>query len=786
MPLLTEADTCRRYVLPKLYAAGWTDEQISEQKSFTDGRIVVAGTKVKRRPQKRADYLLRYRRDFPIAVVEAKAIYSNPGDGLQQAKEYAQILGLKFAYATNGRGIVEHDFLTGREADLDGFPSADQLWGRLRLGEGIDEKEAERVLAPYYHLSGKSPRYYQEIAINRAVQALLQGKRRVLLTLATGTGKTVIAFQICYKLWSSRWNRSGEHRRPRILYLADRNVLVDDPKDKIFAPFGDARWKISGEAVKSREMYFATYQAIARDEARPGLYREFPPDFFDLVIVDECHRGSARDESNWREILDYFQPAFQIGMTATPLRQDNKDTYAYFGNPLYTYSLKQGIEDGFLAPYRVHRVVSTVDAAGWRPSKGEIDRYGREVPDGEYLTKDFERLVSLRMRTQAIARNLTEFLKKTDLFGKTIVFCVDQEHAEEMRKAINNCSTEIVKDHPDYVVRVVSDEGQIGRGFLDRFMDVETLVPTVVTTSQMLTTGVDVPTCRNVVLARVINSMTDFKQIIGRGTRVRDDYNKLYFNILDYTGSATRLFADPDFDGEPALITEEEMNEKGEQVEVKVVEAEKPEEPEDVEFNEHIDREQDEGPPKKYYVDNGSVEIAAHLVYELDGNGKQLRVVKFTDYTAEKVRSMCPSAATLRSKWSKAEERAEIIQALEDRGISFEELVKSANQPDADPFDLLCHVAFNAPLRTRRERAEILRKEKKNFFDQYGEKARGVLAEMLDKYVEYGSAQFQIPEILKVPPISERGTVPQIAAFFGGADKMRAAVNQMQALLYAS
>jgi type I restriction enzyme, R subunit len=570
------------------------------------------------------------------------------------------------------------------------------------------------------------------------------------------------------------------------LYLADRNVLVDDPKDKIFAPFGDARWKISGEAVKSREMYFATYQAIARDEARPGLYREFPPDFFDLVIVDECHRGSTRDESNWREILDYFQPAFQIGMTATPLRQDNKDTYAYFGNPLYTYSLKQGIEDGFLAPYRVHRVVSTVDAAGWRPSKGELDRYGREIPDGEYLTKDFERLVSLRVRTQAIARNLTEFLKKTDLFGKTIVFCVDQEHAEEMRKAVNNCSTEIVKDHPDYVVRVVSDEGQIGRGFLDRFMDVETLVPTVVTTSQMLTTGVDVPTCRNVVLAGVINSMTDFKQIIGRGTRVRDDYNKLYFNILDYTGSATRLFADPDFDGEPALITEEEMNEKGEQVEVKVVEAEKPEEPEDVEFNEHIDREQDEGPPKKYYVDSGSVEIAAHLVYELDGNGKQLRVVKFTDYTAEKVRSMCPSAATLRSKWSKPEERTEIIQALEDRGISFEELVKSANQPDADPFDLLCHVAFNAPLRTRRERAEMLRKEKKDFFDQYGEKARGVLAEMLDKYVEYGTAQFQIPEILKVPPISERGTVPQIAAFFGGADKMRAAVSQMQALLYAS
>ena len=356
-----------------------------------------------------------------------------------------------------------------------------------------------------------------------------------------------------------------------------------------------------------------------------------------------------------------------------------------------------------------------------------------------------------------------------------------------MRKAINNCSTEIVKDHPDYVVRVVSDEGQIGRGYLDRFMDVETLVPTVVTTSQMLTTGVDVPTCRNIVLARVINSMTDFKQIIGRGTRVRDDYGKLFFNILDYTGSANQRFADPEFDGEPALITEEEMDASGNEVKVKIVEPEKPEELEDVEFNEHIDRETDnEGPPKKYYVDNGSVEITTHLVYELDGNGKQLRVVKFTDYTAEKVRSMYPSATELRSRWSKSEERAEIIQALEDRGISFEELVKAANQPDADPFDLLCNVAFNAPLRTRRERAEMLRKEKQDFFDKYGPEARQVLAEMLDKYIEYGTAQFQIPEILKVPPISERGTVPQIAALFGGADNMRAAVNEMQALLYAS
>ena len=786
MPSLTEADTCRKYVLPKLYAAGWTDDQISEQKTFTDGRIVLTGDKIKRRPQKRADYLLRYRKDFAVAVVEAKSIYERPGDGLQQAKEYAQILGLKFAYATNGKGIVEHDFLTGRDNDLGSFPSADDLWGRLRAAEAIDDKVAEQLLAPYYHLSGKSPRYYQEIAINRAVQSILQGKRRVLLTLATGTGKTVIAFQVCYKLWNSRWNRKGEHRRPRILYLTDRNVLVDDPKDKIFTPFGDARWKIEGgKAVKSREMYFATYQAIARDEHRPGLYREFPKDFFDLIIIDECHRGSARDESNWHEILEYFDPAFQLGMTATPLRQDNRDTYQYFGNPLYTYSLKQGIEDGFLAPYRVHRIVSTVDAAGWRPTKGELDRYGREIPDGEYGTRDFDRLVALRARTEAIARNLSDFLKNTDRFGKTIIFCVDQEHAEEMRKALNNCNTDISKEHADYVVRVVSDEGDIGRGYLDRFMDVETLVPTLVTTSQMLTTGVDVPTCKNIVLVRVINSMTDFKQIIGRGTRVREDYGKLYFNILDYTGSATRLFADPDFDGEPALIVEEQMDESGKEVETKVVEEEKvPEEKEDRPI---IDwTEKPEVPTRKFYVDKGSVEIAAHMVYELDANGKQLRVVKFTDYTAEKVRSMYPSAVDLRSKWSDAEQRETIIQGLDERGVSLEKLAEVAGQPDADAFDLLCHVAFNAPLRTRRQRAELLRKDKKDFFEQYGPDARAVLDAMLDKYVDYGEGQFQIPTILKLPPISERGTVPQIITYFGGAEKLRAAVQQMQSLLYAS
>src|SRR5215469_16954274 len=566
MPVLTEADTCRKYVLPKLYASGWTDDHINEQRTFTDGRIVVAGNRTIRRPQKRVDYLLRYRPDFAIAVVEAKPSYKNIGDGLQQAKEYAQILGLKFAYSTNGHGIVEHDFTTGRDNDLESFPSPDELWQRLEAAEKIPKQVVERFLTPYYHLSGKTPRYYQEIAINRAVQAILQGKPRVLLTLATGTGKTVVAFQICWKLWNSRWNRTGEYRRPRVLYLADRNVLVDDPKDKIFSPFGDARWKIEGEANKGREMYFATYQAIAKDERRPGLYREYRPDFFDLIIIDECHRGSANDESNWRDILKHFEPAYQLGMTATPLRHDNRDTYLYFGNPLYTYSLRQGIDDGFLAPYRVHRIVTTADATGWRPTPGQLDRYGREIPDELYGTPEFERIIALKARTEAIARNLTEFMKKTDRFAKTIVFCVDQEHADEMRKQLNNLNSDLVQQYPDYVVRVVSDEGDIGRGHLSRFMELETSTPTIVTTSQMLTTGVDVQTCKNVALVRTITSMTEFKQIIGRGTRVRDDYGKMFFNILDYTGSATRLFADKDFDGDPALITESQMDTTGETV----------------------------------------------------------------------------------------------------------------------------------------------------------------------------------------------------------------------------
>jgi type I restriction enzyme R subunit len=787
--MINEADTCRKYVLPKLIAAGWDNDprSFTEQKTFTDGRIVLVGEKIRRRPQKRADYLLRYTRDFVIAVVEAKAAYKSISDGLQQAKEYAAILDLKLAYATNGHGIVEFDFFTGQERHLETFPAPDELWKRLCRGEKLkDATAADRLLTPYNHLSGKTPRYYQDIAINRTVQAILQNKPRILLTMATGTGKTVVAFQICWKLWQARWNRTGEYRRPKILYLADRNILIDDPKDKIFTPFGDARWKIeNGEVNKGREMYFAIYQAIAKDERRPGLYKEYARNFFDLIIVDECHRGSARDESNWREILDYFEPAYQLGMTATPLREDNRDTYAYFGNPIYTYSLRQGIDDGFLAPYRVHRVVSAWDAAGWRPSQGDLDRYGRAIPDDEYHTKDFERVVALRARTQAIARHLTDFMKKTDRFAKTIVFCVDQDHASEMREALNNLNTDLTRQYADYVCRVTSEEGDIGRGHLGRFQEPETTTPVILTTSQLLTTGIDAPTCKNIVLARVVNSMTEFKQMIGRGTRVRDDYGKLYFNILDYTGSATRLFADPDFDGDPVLITEEQVNEAGETV-PKTYEIVKEQPVMAEEHGQFQISDDTEGERRKYYFDGGQVEIVAHIVHELDTDGKLLRVVRFTEYAADKVRTLYPSAPELREQWADPEKRSEIIRRLEERGIDFDNLATAANQPEADPFDLLCHVAFNAPLRTRRERADRLKKEKKDFFDQYGHEAKAILNDLLEKYAEHGTAQFVLPDVLHVPPISERGNIVEIAGLFGGPDQLRQAVTQLQTLLYAA
>ena len=788
----TEADTCRRFIVPKLQGAGWDEAPcaINEQRTFTDGRVLFVGGQPRRGKRKRADYILRYRPDYPIAVIEAKAEYRSAKDGVQQARDYAEVLGLRFAYASNGREIIEIDLTAGTEIERLDFPTPAELWNRQQADLSLpSDSAAATLLTPGYPDAERPLRYYQEIAVNRALEAITAGDRRVLLNLCTGAGKTAVAFQTCWRLWSAGWNKRGDHRKPKILFLADRNVLVDDPMAKTFAPFGDARFKLEGGNVShGRDIYFAIYQAIARDERRPGLYKEFARDFFDLIIIDECHRGSARDDSTWREILEWFEPAYQLGMTATPLREETRDTYAYFGSPLYTYSLAQGIEDGFLAPYRVHRIVTDLDAVGWRPTVGELDRFGRPVPDEEYQTRDFERVVALRARTEAIARHLTDFLKNTDRFAKTIVFCVDQDHASEMRQALINLNSDLVAKHSDYVARVTADEGDIGKGKLSRFQDLETETPVILTTSQLLTTGVDAPTCKNVVLARVVGSMAEFKQIIGRGTRLREDYGKLWFNILDYTGTATEKFVDPAFDGDPVASIQTEIDDTG--AIVTEVEEEGADWQDDGPHGHDgpvvLPPDEDDGLPRKLFVDGGAVEVVAHLVYDLDADGKRLTCRKLTDWTGEKVRTLYATPAAFRAEWAMADKRAAVIEALAERGIDLGALLAEAERPEDDPFDLLCHLAWNAPMLTRRERAERLRSAEPDLFGRYGEDAKAVLDALLEKYAAGGPEQLALPAALKVAPVSDFGNPSEIARRFGGPDRLREAVAQLSERLYAA
>lgn len=796
--MANEADTCRKYVLPNLYKSGWDDNQINEQYYFTDGRIIITGNKHYRKPGKKADYLLRYASDMLLAIVEAKADYKKPGDGMQQAKEYAQILGLNFAYSTNGKGIEEYNFITGKQTSLESFPTPSDLWKANLNKEGLKESDEKDLLFPFYsEVGGKQPRYYQEIAINKAVGEVIKGNKRILLTMATGTGKTFVAFQIIWKLWKTR-------RKTRILFLADRNILVDQAKDKTFTPLGDALWKIQGEANKSREVYFAIYQAICGDHVRPPLYKEYSKDFFDLIIVDECHRGSAKDESRWREVLEYFESATQIGLTATPKRQDNVDTYKYFGNPIYTYKLKDGIDDGFLAPYQVHRVITNVDAAGFRPNKGMLDRYGHEVPDQEYSTKDFERVLALKSRTEAITKHLTAYLKSTNRMDKTIVFCVDQEHADEIRKALNNFNSDITKDFPNYCVRVVSDEGEIGRGYLDNFQDPEKDTPNkspiILTTSQMLTTGVDAPTCRNIVLMKPISSMTDFKQIIGRGTRLFTDKDKLWFSILDYTG-ATKLFSDPEFDGDPELVNEEEIDENGDVVNIKTNKERNNYTDEEIRSENFSGQEiisnKEVQDPKKYYVDDIPVSIIHEVEYQLDPAGKKLQLKKITDYTKIIIRQLFNDPKDLRAIWSDPYKREKLLQELLSKGISIKFLTEATQQTEADPLDLLVYVAFNGPIKSRRERVKELKSYKGSFLNTYRPEAKKVLEILLDKYADYGieelspislkdSEQPPAIRVLNVEPLTQIGTPIEIINFFGGRDKYIEAVDRVNEYLYVN
>ncbi len=627
-----EAATCRDYVVPLLKRAGWSDVQIVEQFPVTDGRII-PGTKGHRRERPlRADYLLEYRPGLAVAVVEAKREYKLPTSGLQQGKRYAQMLDLSLAYSTNGKSVVEFDFDSGRETNPATFPTPQEAWNRFREYRGITPPVEEILTFPFNRDlrrpdgAVKEPRYYQRVAIDRAHAAIVDGETRALLTMATGTGKTFVAMQIAWKLWKEKWP-TGE-KPPRILYLADRNILLDQPIQREFKPaFGDAVHKIQGGAKTGRELYFALYQSLADSGDNLGIFREYPADYFDLIVVDECHRGSAKDGSSWRAILDHFAPAAQLGMTATPKRDDNVDTYSYFGDPLFTYSLAEGIEDGFLAPYRVRRVVLSPDAYGFSPEQGQLDLFGKEIPAGLYETRDFERVVSLLSRTQAAAHHLTEYMKSTDPMAKTVVFCVDQEHADQMRAALQKENEDLVKQYPNYVARIVSDEGDVGDELLGYFADPLSEDPVIVTTSRLLSTGVDMPAVKNIVLFKTIGSIVDFKQIIGRGTRIYEDANKLSFEIIDYSG-ATRLFEDPEFDGPAERIVTEEIDANGDiQEEVVVAEPEPP-------FGEPGELEEEEVAEEarqKLYVDDIPVYLVAEGYRILDPATGKLRLVEYVD-----------------------------------------------------------------------------------------------------------------------------------------------------------
>jgi type I restriction enzyme R subunit len=781
-----ESETCRDYVLPRLDEAGWRQEQIVEQYSITHGRIVQAGMRHRRDRPLRADYLLEIETGFAIAVVEAKREYKLPSDGMQQAMRYAGLLDLPLAYSTNGKGIVEHDFDSGLESPLDTFPSPDDTWRRYRAWKGIvEDAQATLLVLPFNRAlrnpdgTVKEPRYYQRVAIERALQAILQGEKRVLLTMATGTGKTFVALQIVWKLWSSTWMGA---RKPRILYLADRSILVDQPIAREFKPvFGDAVWKLRGEAKTGRDIYFALYQSLADTGDVLGMFRDYPADYFDLVVVDECHRGSASDESSWRAILEHFAPATQLGMTATPLRNDNVDTYRYFGGPAYLYSLKQGIDDGFLAPYRVRRVVLSPDAFGWRPDQGQLDLFGREIPDGLYETQQFERVVSLLTRTQAAARHLTDYLKRTERMAKTIVFCVDSEHADQMRQALNNENADLARQHPDYVVRIVSDEGDVGREHLGRFADPESDTPVIATTSKLLSTGVDIPTVHNIVLFKPIGSIVEFKQVIGRGTRLYPDEDKLSFEIIDYSG-ATALFEDPEFDGPPEVVLEEEIDESGE-----VVEPSEVHEPEPAygEESEQVEAEDLEQRARKLYVEDAPVYLVAEGFYLPDPASGRLVLVEYGEYVAGEVRRLFASASDLRAAWRTQQGRDEVVEALRGRGIAFEEIAERLGMPEADPFDLLVHVAWNAQVITRRERIGRVLREHEEFFANLRPDAREVLDTLLKKYAEAGPSELSL-DVLRVPPLSELGTPVEIAERFGGAEGLRQAVDRLQEMLYAA
>jgi type I restriction enzyme, R subunit len=780
---LTEADIRTKFITPAvvgLDGSKWDImTQLREEVYFTKGRVIVRGKTVKRGEAKKADYLLYYKPGIPIAVIEAKDNNESVGAGMQQALEYAEILDVPFAYSSNGDAFLEHDRTdvagtVEKEIPLDQFPSPDSLWDRYRAAKGYTPAQEVVTTQDYYDDgSGKTPRYYQLIAINRTVDAIAQGENRILLVMATGTGKTYTAFQIIWRLW-----KSGAKKR--ILFLVDRNILADQTKTNDFKPFGQAMTKITNRtADKAFEIYLSLYQAVTGTEEEQNIYKQFSPDFFDLVVVDECHRGSAADDAAWHKILTYFSSATQIGMTATPKETKEISNIEYFGDPIYTYSLRQGISDGFLAPYKVVRIGLDRDLEGWRPEKGKTDKYGDEIEDREYNDLDYDRNLVLEKRTELVAAKVTEFLRATDRFAKTIVFCEDIEHAERMRQALVNANPDLAGANSKYVMRITGDNEE-GKLQLDNFIDPESTFPVIVTTSRLMSTGVDAQTCHLIVLDRRINSMTEFKQIIGRGTRINEDYNKLYFTIIDFR-RATALFADPDFDGDPVQIYEPSADQS----------PVPPDDPGEVSAEETQASGDDGGednslPPdgsrrrNKYYVDDVEVSVVSERVQYLDGDGR-LITETLKDYTRKTVLQQYQSLNAFLSAWSDAERKQAIVEELARQGVFLDELAEQVGR-DYDAFDLVCHIAFDQPPLTRRERAE--RVKKRDVFTKYGKKARGVLNTLLDKYADGGIRSVESLDILKVDPLTTFGTPVEIIKAFGGKAKYLAAIRELEIALY--
>lgn len=776
---LSEEDVRNMYITPALTKKWSLEKQIRSEVYFTAGRVIVRGNMSARKKGEKADYILYYNSSKPIAVVEAKKNTLSVGEGIQQAMKYAKILDIPFAYSTNGKAFLEHDFLTGKEREfsMDEFPSPEELWNRYKIGKNLTLDEEKIINEPYYYAPGTNkPRYYQRIAINRACEATARNQKRILLVMATGTGKTFTAFQIIHRL-----RKAG--LKKKILYLADRNMLIDQTMSQDFQPFSNIMTKVENRKMDSSyEIYMALYQQLT-DGQGTDIFKNFQRDFFDLIIVDECHRGSAADDSNWRRILEYYSSATQIGLTATPKEDKEVSNISYFGEPIYTYSLKQGIDDGFLAPYKVIRVNLDKDLVGYRPEAGKTDVNGNIIDTDEtYYQADFDKKIIIDERTQVVAKRVTEFLKNTNRYNKTIVFCIDIEHAERMRQALVNENSDMMLENPNYIMRITGDN-QEGKDQLENFIDVEEKYPTIVTTSKLLTTGADCKTCKLIVLDSNINSMTEFKQIIGRGTRIREDFGKTYFTILDFR-NASRLFSDPDFDGEP--------------ISIKVV---KPGEPMPTEDEDKIENSEDNSkttgknnveinhPGKtvntntKIRVNGVDVNIYNEICSYYDKDGK-LVTESLKDFSKRSILNEYASLNDFINKWNSTDRKQVILDELKEQGVLLDELRKDLGNDDIGDFDLILHIAYDKKPLTRYERVNKVLK--KGYLYKYSEMAQNILKDLLEKYSDNNELELTDTKILQLKPFEGYGSPMEIVDVFGGKEKYVEAVEELEDELYAS